>query len=217
MCKRLTCGDLCNDQPVEPDPLLSTAEAARELRVVRSTLSRWAAAGYVTPAHRTIGGHLRWNLDDLRRQVDAITNREAPLTASPDTPVEQPVVAAVVTSKLGMLVTWRNDKTPPAGFLSGEIEPGESPTDAMVRECKEEAGLLVTAHREIGRRVHPKTGRTMIYVSGAPTGAPDVFVGDEEELTAVRWVSLADADTAFEPFGGMFPPVHDYLSRALTD
>lgn len=74
-------------------------------------------------------------------------------------------------SKLGMLLTWRNDKTPPAGFLSGEIEPGESPTDAMVRECKEEAGLLVTAHREIGRRVHPKTGRTMIYVSGAPTGA----------------------------------------------
>ena len=115
-----------------------------------------------------------------------------------------------------MLVTWRNDKTPPAGFLSGEIEPGESPADAMIRECKEEAGLLVASNREIGRRVHPRTGRTMIYVAGHPRGTADVFVGDEQELAPFRWVSLADADAAFEPFGGMFEPVHKYLTMVLS-
>ena len=129
-------------------------------------------------------------------------------------PEAAPVVAAVVTSARGLLVTWRNDATPPAGFLTGEIEPVESPADAMVRECKEEAGLRVAAGEVLGRRVHPRTRRTMVYVAGEPVSAPDgVFVGDAEELAAVRWVSLAEADEAFAPFGGMFPPVHEYLRQ----
>lgn len=49
--------------------LIRTAEAARELAIDPSTLSRWAQAGIVTPAHRTAGGQARWNLDDLRRQI----------------------------------------------------------------------------------------------------------------------------------------------------
>lgn len=195
---------------------MNTAAAARALNVHPSTLRRWAAAGLISgPADHTLGGHARWNLDRLRRDVADITDREAPMSASPDTPIEHTVVAAVVTSPLGMLVTWRNDKTPPAGFLSGKIETGESPADAMVRECKEEAGLLVTADREIGRRTHPRTGVPMIYVAGTPTGDPDVFVGDEEELKAVRWVSLTEADEAFAPFGGMFPPVREYLAGTI--
>lgn len=50
--------------------LVATGEAARELGIDRTTLARWADAGLVTPASRTIGGHLRWDLDDLRRQID---------------------------------------------------------------------------------------------------------------------------------------------------
>ncbi|MCD2191725.1 hypothetical protein LN037_31810 [Actinomycetospora sp. SF1] len=34
---------------------------------------RWASAGHVTPARKTVGGHLRWDLDDLRKQVAEIT------------------------------------------------------------------------------------------------------------------------------------------------
>ncbi|MCD2191685.1 NUDIX domain-containing protein [Actinomycetospora soli] len=197
--------------------LVGTGKAADALGIARTTLARWVAAGHVTPAHQTIGGHMRWDLDDLQRQIAALTGREAtPMTASPETPVDLPVVAAVVTSERGMLVTWRNDKTPPAGFLTGEIEPGESPADAMVRECKEEAGLLVAADREVFRRVHPKTGRTMIYVAGHPTGDLDVSVTDDYELAAVRWVSLAEADDSFAPFGGMAREVHEHLERALS-
>jgi DNA-binding transcriptional MerR regulator len=51
-------------------PLVRTAEAARALSVDPSTLSRWAAAGYVKPKLRTAGGQARWDLDDLRRQVE---------------------------------------------------------------------------------------------------------------------------------------------------
>lgn len=82
-----------------------------------------------------------------------------------------------------------------------------------MREVKEETGLLVVAgEREIGRRVHPKTGRTMIYLACAPASGTDVFVGDEEELAEVRWLTLAEAE---ERMPGMFEPVHAHLVEVL--
>ena len=59
----------------------------------------------------------------------------------------QPVVAAIVTSELGVLVGRRNDGKPPWTFISGEVEPGESPADAAVREVKEETALEVRPGR----------------------------------------------------------------------
>ena len=103
-------------------------------------------------------------------------------------------VAAIVTSSKGVLIGRRNDGKPPWTFIAGEIEPGESPADAAVREVKEETGLLIQAGDVIGRRVHPKTGRTMIYMEGKPSHGLKVFVGDEDELAEVRWVTLAEAD-----------------------
>jgi ADP-ribose pyrophosphatase YjhB (NUDIX family) len=87
-------------------------------------------------------------------------------------PEPQPVVVAIVTSEHGVLLGRRNDGKPPWTFIAGEIEPGESPADAGVREVKEETGLLVAAGEEIGRRAHPATGRTMIYMAHAQRTAP---------------------------------------------
>lgn len=49
--------------------LVGTGEAAKQLGIDRTTLGRWAAAGLVAPAFRTVGGHLRWDVDSLREQV----------------------------------------------------------------------------------------------------------------------------------------------------
>jgi DNA-binding transcriptional MerR regulator len=57
------------DQDRTERRLLRTAEAARELGIDASTLRRWARAGTVSPAERTLGGQDRWDLADLRRQV----------------------------------------------------------------------------------------------------------------------------------------------------
>jgi 8-oxo-dGTP pyrophosphatase MutT (NUDIX family) len=127
-------------------------------------------------------------------------------------PEPPPVVAAIVTSDLGVLAGRRNDQTPPWTFIAGKIEPGESPADAAVREVKEETGLDVKPGRVIGRRVHPATNRTMIYLAAQPTRGTDVIVGDENELAEVRWLSLDEAD---ELLTGMFEPVRAYLGRAL--
>jgi 8-oxo-dGTP pyrophosphatase MutT (NUDIX family) len=141
-----------------------------------------------------------------------VLEQEQPVPAS--TPEHQPVVAAIVTSHLGVLAGRRNDGKPPWTFIAGEIEPGESQVDAAVREVKEETGLLVRAgHHEIGRRVHPKTGRTMIYLACTPVEGTDVFVGDPIELAEVRWFSLAEVDTLMP---GVFEPVREHLGRLIS-
>jgi len=195
-----------------PPVLVSSTTAARALGVHPGTLWRWAQEGRVTPALRTAGGHLRWNLNDLRRQLDA---QEAASMSEPATsPEPQPVVAAIVTSHLGVLVGKRNDGKPPWTFIAGEVEPGESIADAAVREVKEEAGLMVrAAHREIGRRVHPKTGRTMIYLTCLPVEGTDIHVGDPDELAEVRWIGLAEIDALLP---GMYEPVREHLGRTLA-
>jgi 8-oxo-dGTP pyrophosphatase MutT (NUDIX family) len=124
------------------------------------------------------------------------------------------IVAAIVTSDLGVLVGKRNDGKPPWTFIAGEQEPGESPGDTIVREVKEETGLEVRPSEIIGTRVHPSTGRTMIYIAATPTHGTDVFVGDPDELAEVRWVTLAEAD---ELLPGMYGPVREHLARELGE
>jgi len=127
-------------------------------------------------------------------------------------PEAPPVAAAIVTSDRGVLAGRRNDNAPSWTFLAGEVEPGESAADAAVREVKEEAGIDVVVGRVLGRRVHPATNRTMIYMTARPTGSLDVAVGDQVELAEVRWLTLAEADDLLT---GMYPPVRAYLGRAL--
>jgi 8-oxo-dGTP pyrophosphatase MutT (NUDIX family) len=195
--------------------LVSSSVAARALGVDRATLWRWQKAGRITPAFTTVGGQSRWDLDQLRQQLDSSQEELVPEPAT--APEKQPVVAAIVTSHLGVLVGRRNDGKPPWTFIAGEIEPGESQADAAIREVKEETGLLVHAGKhEIGRRVHPKTGRTMIYLACSPTQGTDVFVGDEDELAEVRWITLAQVDELMGK-ANVFPPVYEHLAKTLSE
>jgi 8-oxo-dGTP diphosphatase len=153
--------------------------------------------------------------DDLREWVTkpGFANGEIPI---PQAEAERPIVAAIVTSAKGVLVGRRNDGKPPWTFIAGEQDAvqDESPSDTAVREVKEETGLRIQAGDVIGERVHPKTRRTMIYIAATPTRGTDVFVGDEDELAEVRWLSLAEAD---ELLPGMFEPVREHLARELGE
>lgn len=55
---------------------LTTREAAAALQIDRSTLSRWVTKYKLKPADVTLGGHRRWDLDDLRRQLAKIKGLE---------------------------------------------------------------------------------------------------------------------------------------------
>lgn len=55
-----------------PEPLLTPAEIASMFRVDPKTVTRWAKAGKLTPAFRTLGGHRRYRESD----VNALLARE---------------------------------------------------------------------------------------------------------------------------------------------
>jgi len=56
---------------------LTTGEAAKALSIDRSTLGAWHRQGLVTPASITAGGHARWDLEDLKRQVRELRKRNS--------------------------------------------------------------------------------------------------------------------------------------------
>jgi 8-oxo-dGTP pyrophosphatase MutT (NUDIX family) len=202
----------------------STGEAAAYLGINSQTLRNWVANGLVKPTFRTPRrGDMRWDLDDLDRQLHQPHGR--PPAQTEGTPVPEPqaadkpqypaVAVAIVTSRLGVLTGKRNDGKPPWTFIAGKCEAGESPADAIVREVKEETGLLVRAKHTIGERIHPKTGKHLVYVAAIPAGrSRDVFVGDPEELAEVRWLTLYEADQLMPD---MYAPVREYLGRTMTN
>jgi NADH pyrophosphatase NudC (nudix superfamily) len=115
-----------------------------------------------------------------------------------------------------VLVGRRNDRTPPWTFPAGEqdVVNGEDPADTARREVKEETGLRIMVGDVIGERVHPKTGRQMVYIAAEPaSGSIKVIVGDEEELAEVKWASYEEALSLMPD---MFGPVKRHLARVLA-
>lgn len=160
-------------------------------------------------------GFKQTTLHNWMHPRESLKRKDVPVPDAAE-PEHQPVVAAIVTSPLGVLAGRRRDNKPPWTFIAGEIEPGESAVDAAVREVKEETGLEVSAgHQEIGRRVHPATKRTMIYLACTPVAGSDlsIFVGDAVELSEVRWLNLREVD---ELLKGIYKPVRNHLGRVIS-
>lgn len=192
---------------------VTTGVAARELGVGLSTLHRWVRKNLVRPTFRTAGGHLRWDLDDLREQLRSLPRETRESMPDVDTPIHPPIVLAVVTSAKGTVITRRHDGSPLWGFPGGESEPGESPGASAIRETKEETGLEIKVSHVIGERnPHPYTKRHTIYVAARPYQGTEVHVGDPAELAEVRW---ADYDTAVDKLKGLYEPVREHLARTL--
>jgi predicted site-specific integrase-resolvase len=57
------------------EKLLTTAQAADHFGISRGTLARYARNGLLRPTLVLPTGHLRWSLEDLRRQLQEIRER----------------------------------------------------------------------------------------------------------------------------------------------
>lgn len=98
-------------------------------------------------------------------------------------------------------------------FPAGKVEPGETAEQAAVRETREEVGLEVEAVKSLGERIHPVTGRHMVYIACEVVSGL-AYVAAPEELAEVKWIGLAEVD---ELLPGVFEPVRRYVEEQLGD
>jgi 8-oxo-dGTP pyrophosphatase MutT (NUDIX family) len=125
-----------------------------------------------------------------------------------------PIAAAIIIKDGQVLMVRRQVKEGELSwqFPAGEVEPGESGDDAAARETQEETGLTVRAAGQLGSRIHPNTGRTMLYIACEVIGGT-AHVADQEELAEVAWCDRATL-TANVPYP-IYGPVQDYLDANL--
>lgn len=145
---------------------------------------------------------------------DGRKQRRNPMT-DPGTLAEQPTLAlAIITAPgKGVLIEHRKDGIPPWTFPGGDVIPGETAAAALSRKVPAETGIEIKPVLLFGRRVHPRTSRTTVYLAAdAADDAPEPQVLDAEDLDAVEWVDL---DTARERMPDMFPPVREHLEAVL--
>lgn len=128
---------------------------------------------------------------------------------------EQVIAAAIVVAGGKVLLVRRRVKEGNLSwqFPAGGVEADESAEATAIRETREETGLLVEATKVLGDRVHPNTGRTMVYVAcDAVEGEASVV--DDDELDAVAWSTLGELPE-YVPYG-LFGPVQNYLDEVLS-
>ncbi|MFD2765784.1 (deoxy)nucleoside triphosphate pyrophosphohydrolase [Micromonospora eburnea] len=78
-------------------------------------------------------------------------------------------------------------------FPGGKVEPGETDTVALVRECAEELGVRVEIGARVGRDVRMAHGRSVLRVYAAR-----LLHGDQPkalEHSELRWLSAAELDS----------------------
>ena len=128
---------------------------------------------------------------------------------------ERPGIAAAIVTDAGRVLMVRRRVSEGQlswQFPAGEIELGESPEQAAVRETQEETGLTVKAASLLGERVHPKTGRRMSYTACEVLSGTATVV-DTDELDALAWITRAEIPE-YVPYG-LFDAVQAHLDEVL--
>jgi len=120
-------------------------------------------------------------------------------------------VGAVIRDDEGRLLLIKRGHEPGAGLWSlpgGRIEPGETDTEALAREMREETGLTVKVGRRLGSVRRPGLGGDVIDISdyAATVIAGRLTPGDD--AADARWVDTAELESM---------AITDGLVEALTE
>ena len=107
------------------------------------------------------------------------------------------VVGAIIKDGDRYLVGQRPANKSQGGmweFMGGKIEPGETPEQALARECREELALEIENERVIDSVVHEypeKTIRLTLISCSPKTGS----IPKALEHQQIRWVTRAEMDS----------------------
>jgi 8-oxo-dGTP diphosphatase len=145
---------------------------------------------------------------------------DRPATAGPDAVADtsRAVAACYIVKNRRLLMVRRIKQEGSLEWAgpSGQVEPGETPEEAAVREVREEVGLTVAVERRLGDRLHPATGRHLIYFACRIVSGDPALVADDE-ISAIEWCDLATVNERWAHLkGGIFPPVLAYLEQTMS-
>ncbi len=122
-----------------------------------------------------------------------------------------PCVGAVVTDGQGRLLMIKRAHEPGAGLWSipgGRIEPGETDTEALIREMREETGLAVEVGPLIGSVQRPGLDGAVIDIRDYAATVAGGTLRPGDDAADARWVEAADLDSL---------EITEGLIEALTD
>ena len=127
---------------------------------------------------------------------------------------DSPIAAAVIVHTSRVLLIRRRVAEGALlwTFPSGKVGAGESPAAAAVREAREETGVTVEPARLLGERVHPDTGRPMVYVACRLVSGV-AWAASPREVAEVAWVRCDDIPPLIP--GSFYGPAQAYLDDVL--
>ena len=94
-------------------------------------------------------------------------------------------------------------------FPGGEVEPGETLTQAVEREVLEEVGLRVSAGEELHECISPNGEYLLHWFRVEKKDASAILQPDSKEVAEVAWLS-PDRSLALEP---MLPTLRTWLNK----
>ncbi len=121
-----------------------------------------------------------------------------------------PCVGAVVKDERGRLLLIKRGHEPGVGLWSlpgGRVEPGETDAEALVREMREETGLVVQVGRLFGRVRRPAGDGDVLDIGDYAVTVVGGTLNPGDDAADARWVEADD-------FGSL--PVTEGLAEILT-
>jgi 8-oxo-dGTP diphosphatase len=119
-------------------------------------------------------------------------------------------VGAVIKDDRGRLLLIKRGHAPGAGLWSlpgGRIEPGETDAEALVREMREETGLVIEAGPLIGTVRRPATDGAVLDIRDYAATVTGGTLHPGDDAADVRWVAASELESL---------PLTEGLVEALT-
>ena len=121
-----------------------------------------------------------------------------------------PCVGAVIKDDQGRLLLIKRGHAPGAGLWSlpgGRIEPGETDAEALVREMREETGLVIDPGQLIGTVRRPARDGAIFDIRDYAATVTGGTLRPGDDAADARWVAASELESL---------PITEGLVEALT-